>query len=96
MSATASTLNSLPAVAGFNPSTLKSLSPAARDLLERILEVFPHDDLFGSGVPAAPAQLRLTCYRSDDPRLDPDIGRRLKEFELHSIGILRRVSRKTR
>src|SRR5881392_1083570 len=75
---------------------LKSLSPKARDLLERILEKFPHDDLFGSGVPAAPAQLRLTCYHSDDSRLDPDIGRQLKEFELNSIAILRRVSRKTR
>src|SRR5438067_11539254 len=75
---------------------LQGLSPKARELLALILETFPHDDLFGSGVPAAPAQLRLTCYHSDDPRLDPDIGRQLKELELNSIGILRRVSRKIR
>lgn len=75
---------------------LRLLSPNARDLLERILDAFPHDDLFGSGVPAAPAQLRLTLYHSDDPRLDSQIGRQLKELELNSIGILRRVSRKTR
>lgn len=79
-----------------NDQRLRALSPQSRDLLERILAAFPHDDLFGSGVPAAPAQLRLTLYHSDDPRLDSQIGRQLKELELNSIGILRRVSRKTR
>ncbi len=77
---------------------LARLSPPARDLLQRILDKFPHEDLFSDDwrVPAAPAQLRQTCFNCDDTRLDSHIGRQLQELELNSIVILRRVSRRIR